>query len=326
MPSRRAFTLVELLVVIAIIGTLVALLLPAVQAARETARKSQCANHIKQLALASLNHESAQGHFPTGGWGYQWVGEPDAGYGENQPGSWAYNLLAYVEQPALRQLGSGIADINVRQEKLVQLAMTPLDIFNCPSKRPLKGFPIHSRFFWLAVNAFDCTPANGCLVARGDYRANGGSVGATDATGPGPLTDPKRYPLWTIAANQNGVVHQRSMIRTAQITDGTSHTFLIGEKALTPERYFDGSDTADDQSVYSGHDNDNAGYTGDDPTEFFTPIPDYPERKVDTPYRFGGPHVDGFAIAMCEGSVSFMAFDVDKQAFRRLGGRDDDEN
>ncbi len=108
-PVASAFTLVELLVVIAIIGILIALLLPAVQAAREAARRSQCRNNLKQIGLAAQNHVSV----------YKVIshrrladrpgrGDPDAGYGANQPGGWLYSLLPFMEEQQIHDMGKGL--------------------------------------------------------------------------------------------------------------------------------------------------------------------------------------------------------------------------
>jgi prepilin-type N-terminal cleavage/methylation domain-containing protein len=91
---RTGFTLIELLVVIGIIGVLVSLLLPAIQAAREAGRRSHCQNSLRQIGIVVLLHEDHAGHFPFGGWGHEWVGDPARGSGNRQPGGWIYNTIS----------------------------------------------------------------------------------------------------------------------------------------------------------------------------------------------------------------------------------------
>ncbi len=109
---RGAFTLVELLVVISIIGMLVSLLLPAVQAARETARRMQCSNNLRQIAMAMHNYIDTQQHFPSGGFGVGFAPHPDMGMGANQPGGFFYVLLPYLEHKQLFDLGKGVGPWN----------------------------------------------------------------------------------------------------------------------------------------------------------------------------------------------------------------------
>ncbi len=108
--ARRGFTLVELLVVIAIIGILVAVLLPAINSAREAARRTQCLDNLKNIGLAANNHVSTHSFFMTGGWGWSWTGDPDRGFNERQPGGWLYNLMPFLDEGALHDRGKGLPD------------------------------------------------------------------------------------------------------------------------------------------------------------------------------------------------------------------------
>ena len=138
--SNRGFTLVELLVVIAIIGILISLLLPAVQAAREAARRAQCVNNLKQLALGCLNRESATKAFPAGGWVCCTFGHPDAGVGITQPGGWLFNILPYIEESTLYKKQQGLTGTAL-QAAAISVAQTPLNYMYCPSRRPVQTYP-----------------------------------------------------------------------------------------------------------------------------------------------------------------------------------------
>ena len=132
---KQGFTLVELLVVIAIIGVLVALLLPAVQAARESARRLQCKNQLRQLALSFHMHHDSQQYLPSGGWTWRWLGMPDLGFGKEQPGGWLYSTLPYMELGNLHQLGAGATSVAAIKQASIDRTQAPFDGMTCPSRR-----------------------------------------------------------------------------------------------------------------------------------------------------------------------------------------------
>src|SRR4051794_15733543 len=249
----RGFTLVELLVVIAIIGIPVALLLPAIQAAREAARRSQCVNNLKQIGLACLNHTDTHRHFPSGGWGYDWTADANRGYGAEQPGSWIYNILDFVEEGNLRTLGKSLATTSAGfQSASITLHQTPVAVFNCPSRRAARIYPSPwgppgnqpiCEQPWLADIARQG-------VAKSDYAANAGdsrefagdnfcrpkSYATIDPTKWTPTNVCKKTGNAQDDANvqfcQSGIIYYRSALKTSQITDGTSKTYMVGEKWL----------------------------------------------------------------------------------------------
>ena len=234
--SRRAFTLVELLTVIAIVGVLVALLLPAVQAAREAAWRTQCANNVRQIALACVQHQDSHGHFPTDGWGWKWVGDPDRGYGRGQTGGWLYNVLEFIEEPAIRRLGSdGKPDeITATQlEGVTQVCELPLRWLNCPSRRDTILYPISDKTYY-NVNRVSAS-------LRLDYVANyGDTFPISGASGPATLKQGlagQGFNAQMNRKNVSGITFPRSEIAPKDVTDGLSHTYLVGEKALNTDNY-----------------------------------------------------------------------------------------
>ena len=251
--ALRAFTLVELLVVITIIGLLIALLLPAVQAAREAARRMQCTNHLKQLGLGVLNHESSQGFFPTNGYYSRCIGDPDAGFGPyqsgpdattgkfvGQPGGWLYNIMPYVEQGMFHDVGGGMKPLQ-KWPLWDEQVKKPIPFYYCPSRRE----PLPYGLGWAtgtSVQFMNLTKSV-TLLAKNDYAVNSGD---TTYRNNGPDPSPA----------STGISFYASKVMMADVKDGSSNTYMCGEKYLNPDAYTDPAGTADfgdDGSAYAGH-------------------------------------------------------------------------
>ncbi len=207
--QRRGFTLVELLVVIAIIGILVGLLLPAVQAVREAARRTHCLNNCRQIGLAIQNYESAHQHIPTG-----WISENPV----DRPGwGWASLILPFVEQDNVHNL----IDYNVQFSlpAMAEVRTAVIQLFQCPSDNG----PLISQLYFIPDDdeesftnvLFHPIPEKDIdlFVSKCNYSGVFGS-----------------QPIAPNPANGDGVFYRNSKTRFRDITDGLSNTIIVGER------------------------------------------------------------------------------------------------
>jgi prepilin-type N-terminal cleavage/methylation domain-containing protein/prepilin-type processing-associated H-X9-DG protein len=331
---RSAFTLVELLVVIAIIGVLVAMLLPAVQAAREAARRSQCSNNLKQIGIATHNHVDSLKVLPTAGW--DWTAVPTyingvPGVPPNQDAAWGFQILPYIEQGNVFQ-SQGATDVDKSRFAMGQ----PIGVYNCPSRRskskifrfgqpcnmlipdatrnpPYRRQDLSSQF-----GEFDhtmCDYVGSTMDEHEDWRrvqsdSNTRYVDARWGRGHGPL-------VRTDAADRNSL----NVIGFEALKDGSSNIILVTEKRLPPNEY-DNQVWNNDAGYYNAWDGDTMlkAFRGGQP---YPPLADgaidrNTGRPIDNPCcdsRVGSAHPAGVNAVMCDGSVKLISYNINFDAF-----------
>ena len=281
--SLTAFTLVELLVVIAIIGILVALLLPAIQAARESARRNECQSNLKQAGMAIQMHHDVKQHFPMGRDRFDQFGV-----------SWAFQLLRHLEETAVYQ--ARVATARVDDEQNVPAMRTPIAVYACPSRRVAAA----DRDF----DNDDADPQVLAAATLGDYAANAGHrfdtgmyLAETEAERKFIRPDP------AVA----GPIFSASRISARQVTDGLSKTLAIGERHIPPVP----EGTAANREHYAQA--DTAFLAGDRPEVIFAGTEEGLAAGPDDPNlaRFGSDHPGVVQFAFLDGHVEAIQDAVD---------------
>jgi prepilin-type N-terminal cleavage/methylation domain-containing protein/prepilin-type processing-associated H-X9-DG protein len=319
-PNRRGFTLIELLVVIAIIAVLIALLLPAVQAAREAARRSQCVNNLKQLALASMNYHDVNGSFPS-----QIGYPPTPGVAQDTRVSWLVEILPQIEQSA---------------------TYNAYNFWFVSATDAVYNSPRNTTILYTKINAFLCPSYSGdsFLTTQGDYAGSAtitGNVALTNYKGnfgdnftttfPQLTTLPSPYPISGSTAGAiygdpvtaptptaRGMFWRGTMtVPIAQVTDGTSNTLLAGDSMAVVRNITIAPFTSWADSIQA--------VAGTAFTLNWKFPPTLTVGTYDTSLGFRSNHSGGANFAFVDGSVHFLKDTINPATYYALSSRNGGE-
>ncbi|MGB7328690.1 MAG: DUF1559 domain-containing protein [Rubripirellula sp.] len=302
--ERTALTMIELLVVISIIGVMMALLLPAVQASRESARQTKCLNNLKQIGLAIHNFESQRKELP-----------PSRNYDHFT--SWAFLILPQMEQTALPDQWDDQLKYYYQSDTA---RLTQIPFYYCPSRRDANvistaGDDIMSPYETSnhvpgTVSDYACSAGHGPAGIWNWIHSNGAFI-----MGDG-VTDPPTAPAGNFPPPQSRLVTWKSRTTFASITDGNSNTIFVGEKHVRPSG----------QGISP---EDGAIYNGDHPANFSRcggpgyPLARFPTDRFET--NFGSYHVGGVNFVFGDGSVRTLNTHISTDVLGKLTNRNDHE-
>ena len=302
MTRRAGFTLIELLVVVAIIGILVAMLLPAVQYAREAARRVSCANNLKQVGLAAIQHENVHRYYAS---------RADSHFSQ---GSWITDIMPFMEESSLANEWAQAVGLRrgllppTDARPIADIIATPVASLYCPSRRPVAAYPVG----WLPLTMSlkpngspEYEPA--AVGAKTDYALNGGASLRPDEF------EVKWPGIWEAIETRSNLVKR---VRPKDVKDGLSKTYLVAEKSVSSDQYTTGLDQGDNYTIFD--------CARGNCVRFAKRVPEHDRRQSENCWRchsFGSAHPSSFNAVYCDGSVHTLTYDISFQAHAALASR-----
>jgi type II secretory pathway pseudopilin PulG len=288
--------------VIAIIGILIALLLPAVQAARAAARTTECANHLKQIGLAHLQYESINKRYANGS-------GPLTQSAAYWP--WTVSILPFMQETTLFNALSKIGGSNrpiIQYDVGPDIFATPVVSYYCPSRRPAVAYP--STTFVLSGIAAS-------RASRTDYAINGGAKRIADIDFDGPVD---LAGIWSQEFSG-----PRSFVRSKDVTDGIAKTYLVGEKVIVVDDYTTGLGRGDTTGMFQCGGGDCMRVAHNIPVpDPINSVRDFDEggiRFMNIDYYFGSAHPGIWNVVFCDGSIHRMSFSMSFATHQALASR-----